>query len=193
MLSNRRTRKGGRGSNPQVMHMTDPSQFKKLLAMIPRRALTVILVYSPGCPHCHTYMPIWKEICTFVKKHPHSKAFRALGSRVYLSCMREADGVVGNSSSGLLEAPVLKKPVVNIGERQRGRLAPANVVSCPGNPIAIRRALTRILSKNFRHRCADLKNPFGSGSAAQRIVARLRSFPDHSSCQKRFYDLTKTT
>jgi len=64
MVSNRRTRKGrGRSSQPQVMHMTDPSQFKKLLAMIPRTPLTIVLVYSPGCPHCHTYMPIWKELC----------------------------------------------------------------------------------------------------------------------------------
>ena len=166
-------------------------QTQALLQALQTLPKTGLIFTMPGADKGST--TIWKEICTFVKKHPHSKAFRALGSRVYLSCMREADGVVGNSSSGLLEAPVLKKPVVNIGERQRGRLAPANVVSCPGNPIAIRRALTRILSKNFRHRCADLKNPFGSGSAAQRIVARLRSFPDHSSCQKRFYDLTKTT
>lgn len=169
----------------------EPAEVKRqalaLLQSLQTLPKTGLIFTMPGADKASAV--IWRQIRAFVKRRPHSKAFRALGSQIYLSCMREADGVVGNSSSGLLEAPVLKKPVVNIGNRQLGRLAPANVVSCPATPAGIRRALRKILSKKFKRRCAAVKTPFGSGGTARRIVARLRRLPCPLSCKKQFLDL----
>lgn len=169
----------------------EPAEVKRqalaLLQSLQTLPKTGLIFTMPGADKASAV--IWRQIRAFVKRRPHSKAFRALGSQIYLSCMREADGVVGNSSSGLLEAPVLKKPVVNIGNRQLGRLAPANVVSCPATPAGIRRALRKILSKKFKRRCAAVKTPFGSGGTARRMVARLRRLPCPLSCKKQFLDL----
>lgn len=169
----------------------EPAEVKRqalaLLQSLQTLPKTGLIFTMPGADKASTV--IWRQIRAFVKRRPHSKAFRALGSEIYISCMREADGVVGNSSSGLLEAPVLKKPVVNIGNRQLGRLAPANVVSCPATPAGIRRALRKILSKKFKRKCAAVKTPFGSGGTARRMVARLRRLPCPLSCKKQFLDL----
>jgi len=133
---------------------------------------------------------IWKKIRTFVRKHHHAVAFRALGSRPYLSIMREVDAVVGNSSSGLLEAPVLKKPVVNIGNRQKGRIRAANVIDADYRPGCISQAISKAFSPKMRRCCAILKNPYGQGGTAKRIVKALSELNYSEIHQKRFWDLS---
>jgi UDP-N-acetylglucosamine 2-epimerase (non-hydrolysing)/GDP/UDP-N,N'-diacetylbacillosamine 2-epimerase (hydrolysing) len=109
---------------------------------------------------------------TFVRIIPN------LGSRRYLSLLRHAAAVVGNSSSGLYEAPTLKIPAVNIGSRQTGRLRADNVVNVDFDRGAIVKAIRFVLDDcDFRARLAECRSPYGDGHAAERtvdIIKRLR-------------------
>lgn len=94
-----------------------------------------------------------------------------LGSEKYLGLMRVADVVIGNSSSGILEAPSFKTPVVNIGTRQYGRLRANNVVDVGYNKEQIKQAILYALyDEGFRRALADCKNPYGDGTTAAKVV-----------------------
>lgn len=113
----------------------------------------------------------------------------SLGQQRYLSALALADAVVGNSSSGIIEAPSLGVPTVNIGERQRGRLRAPSVIDCGSDEGAIRAAIDRALSPAFRAIAARRETPYGSGGASLRIAATLKSFPLDGVLFKRFFDL----
>lgn len=100
-----------------------------------------------------------------------------LGTAAYWSLLRAADVVVGNSSSGLLEAPSFGTPVVNIGDRQRGRLRARNVIDAQPHANAIRTAITRALTPRFRATARRAVNPYGKPGASDRIVKVLLSEP----------------
>lgn len=99
--------------------------------------------------------------------------YTSLGQRRYLSLMAHVDVVVGNSSSGLYEAPSFRVPTVNIGDRQRGRLAADSVVHCAAGRGDIAAALLRASTLD----CSNVVNPYGDGHTAARIVAALRAAP----------------
>ncbi|MCF4166599.1 UDP-N-acetylglucosamine 2-epimerase [Zavarzinia compransoris] len=110
----------------------------------------------------------------------------SLGRRAYLSAVALAAAVVGNSSSGLIEAPSLGTPCLNIGERQAGRLRPAGVLDCPGEPAAVAAALARVTAPEFRG-LVD-RDAFGDGTAAARIRKVLEQVPFTDILRKRFQD-----
>ena len=113
----------------------------------------------------------------------------SLGTQGYFSILQSAAAMVGNSSSGIIEAASFRLPVVNIGSRQRGRLKPANVIDCEESAADIEAALTQALAPNFRESLANLSNPYGDGHAAERIVARLESVQlDQKLLQKHFQE-----
>ncbi len=99
--------------------------------------------------------------------------FKSLGHKRYLSLMAQCDVVVGNSSSGLYEAPSLRVPTVDIGDRQRGRLAADSVLNCAASREAIGAAIRRALVLD----CSATSNPYGDGHSAVRIVQALRALP----------------
>lgn len=112
-------------------------------------------------------------------------AFESLGPTRYLSMMAQVDLVVGNSSSGLYEAPSLRKPTVNIGDRQRGRMRAASVLDCATDARAIGAAIERAFALD----CSQVTNPYGDGYAADKIVAQLLAVPDPKTLlQKRFHE-----
>lgn len=125
----------------------------------------------------------------FVEAHPNAHAFASLGQLRYLSCLRHVDGVVGNSSSGLLEAPTLKTGTVNIGDRQRGRLQAASVINCAPRRDAIDAALRTLLSPAFRSGLAETVNPYGQPGASLRIVAEIKRLRLDDLVRKSFFDL----
>ena len=130
------------------------------------------------------------RILDFVERTKTARAVESLGTQGYFSLMAAAAAMLGNSSSGLLEAPSFKLPVVNVGSRQRGRIRAANVIDCEPNREEIGEALVRALDPAFRGSLAGLSNPYGDGRAAGRIVDRLRGVPlDDSLILKRFRDL----
>ena len=106
---------------------------------------------------------------SFVSGRPGAASYASLGQRRYLSVMAQCDAVVGNSSSGLLEAPTMRKPTVNIGTRQDGRLRASSVIDCGVDKHEIVSAVRRAL----RVRLGKVKNPHGDGRAAPRIVKVL--------------------
>ncbi len=123
----------------------------------------------------------------FARRHPRVRLARSLGERRYLSFLRHAAAMVGNSSSGLIEAPSFGLPVVNVGSRQRGRLRGANVVDAACARQEILHAIETVLAPAFREALAGRPNPYGDGRAAERIVSVLRSTRlDERLVQKRF-------
>jgi UDP-hydrolysing UDP-N-acetyl-D-glucosamine 2-epimerase len=116
---------------------------------------------------------------------PRAHVFASLGQLRYLSLMQEADIIIGNSSSGLYEAPSFKVPTVDIGDRQRGRLAAASVVHCEPNRADIRAAIDRALVLD----CSGVENPYGDGLSAERIVHALRSMPPADRLLKKVFHM----
>jgi GDP/UDP-N,N'-diacetylbacillosamine 2-epimerase (hydrolysing) len=104
--------------------------------------------------------------------------FRYLERREYLTLLANAAVLVGNTSSGILEAPSFRVPVVNIGDRQRGRLRASNILDVPHDKAAIKAAIQRALhDSEFLAACARAKNPYGDGKSGQRICNILSSVP----------------
>lgn len=125
-------------------------------------------------------------VTQYTATRPHTAAFTSLGQTNYLSLMSHADAVVGNSSSGLYEAPTLKIPTVNIGDRQKGRLQASSVINCPANSAAIAAAIHQA----YQLDTSETVNPYGNGDASAKIVAVLESLEDPASLlQKHFYTL----
>ncbi len=125
----------------------------------------------------------------FVAARPHAKAFTSLGQLRYLSCIAHVDGVVGNSSSGLAEAPSFKKGTVNIGDRQRGRLKAASVIDCEPDCASIVAAICTLYSPSFQASLENVQNPYGDGGASDKIIDVLKHFNIDSITKKSFYDL----
>ncbi|MBV9726310.1 MAG: UDP-N-acetylglucosamine 2-epimerase, partial [Gammaproteobacteria bacterium] len=125
----------------------------------------------------------------YVAGRAHAHAFASLGQTRYLSCLRHVDAVVGNSSSGLTEAPSCGVGTVNIGDRQRGRLRASSVIDCAPERRAIAAALRRVYSAPFREQLPQVRNPYGEPGASARIVSILRTHPLQALVKKSFYDL----
>jgi UDP-hydrolysing UDP-N-acetyl-D-glucosamine 2-epimerase len=129
-----------------------------------------------------------KRIDDFVATNAgRAKAFVSLGQQRYLSLMREADVVIGNSSSGLTEAPALKTPTVNVGDRQKGRLKATSVIDCAERTDDIVGAIRVALSPEFRRALTQTVSLYGMGEASEAIVSRLKGPlpPVHKS----FFDI----
>ena len=131
-------------------------------------------------------------IKNFVKKNPNSKYFFSLGIKRYISCLSYMDGVIGNSSSGLLEAPTLKIGTINIGKRQEGRLEAKSVISCDANYEDILKSINILYSTEFQKTLENCINPYGEGGASKKIVKILENLTiKNVSSKKIFYDLDK--
>ncbi|MDB5866724.1 MAG: UDP-N-acetylglucosamine 2-epimerase [Betaproteobacteria bacterium] len=129
---------------------------------------------------------IARLIAEFVAASPNARAYSSLGQLRYLSAMSMVDAVVGNSSSGLYEAPSFGKPTVDIGDRQKGRVRATSVVSCAPQADAIEQAIRRALSMD----CSGVANPYGDGHSSERIAAFLKQIDEPSQLvKKHFHDL----
>ena len=130
------------------------------------------------------------RLTAFGAGRPRTCFASSLGDEVYASLLREVDAMVGNSSSGLIEAPSFELPVVNIGDRQRGRLRAANVIDVGHSRDEIAAGIARALDPTFRRGLTGLRNPYGDGRAAPRIVEVLRTVElGPRLIRKRFTDL----
>ncbi len=129
---------------------------------------------------------IARRIDDFVAQRSNAHVFTSLGQARYISLMAQADVVIGNSSSGLYEAPTLKKPAVDIGNRQKGRPAAQSVIRCEAEATAICEAIGKALALD----CSKAINPYGDGHAAPRILAEIkRAISENRFGMKRFHDL----
>ncbi|MEM9695659.1 MAG: UDP-N-acetylglucosamine 2-epimerase [Myxococcota bacterium] len=144
--------------------------FAELLAALDPFDGGIFFTYPNADTHGRSLIPALEA---FVAAHPLASAHRSLGQQRYLSLLRAVDAVVGNSSSGLYEAPSLGTPTVNVGERQKGRLAAASVTTVPCRQEDISAALERALAFDM----ADVENPYGGPGASAAILTALRAAP----------------
>jgi UDP-N-acetylglucosamine 2-epimerase (non-hydrolysing) len=143
----------------------------RALAAIPAR----VVVTAPNADP--EYRPVIRVLATLNGSRSEVRSVADLGSAAYLSLLKHADVMVGNSSSGLTEAPSLGLPVVNVGDRQRGRLRAANVIDVEPNAASIGRGIRRALSPAFRRQARGAKNPYGGPGASARIAELLATVP----------------
>ncbi len=132
---------------------------------------------------------IMELLQSFAVEHSNAKVFTSLGQLRYLSCIRHVDGVVGNSSSGLLEVPSFRKGTINIGDRQLGRLKAKSVIDCRPNTFEITAALELLYSYDFQTLLKEVESPYGIGGASEKIVEHLRQVSLDGIIKKHFYDL----
>ncbi len=132
---------------------------------------------------------IIRRIESFVASHPNARSYTSLGQQRYLSCLRVVDAVVGNSSSGLTEAPSMHIATINIGDRQRGRVRAASVIDCLPERLDILRAIETSYSEPFRAKLSTVKNPYGDGGASERIVRLLELARLSELVKKSFHDV----
>lgn len=132
-----------------------------------------------------------RELARYASSHDHAVLVPSLGLRRYLTALNLADAVVGNSSSGLLEAPSFGVPTVNIGDRQKGRMQAASVVSCPVDASSVSAAIARAISPDFKAVAAAAKNPYGDGHASEKILKEIRHYLDgpRTEAGKPFHDI----
>ena len=127
---------------------------------------------------------------SFVKRKPTARLVENLGTQGYFSVMAVAAVMVGNSSSGIVEAPSFKLPVVNIGTRQQGRIREKNVLDVGYSHAEIRAAIAKAVSPDFRAGLKGLINPYGDGHAVERIVRKLKEMkPGDELLVKGFYNM----
>ena len=126
----------------------------------------------------------------YVAKNAYkSIAFISLGQLRYLSALQYIDAVVGNSSSGLLEAPSFKIATINIGDRQKGRVKASSVTDCKPDKIEILKVIDKIYSKEFQEKLKNVQNPYGENCPSKQIVEVLKNVNLGNILKKSFYDL----
>ncbi len=123
------------------------------------------------------------------KNFQKSVQFTSLGQLRYLSALQYVDAVVGNSSSGLAEAPSFRIGTINIGDRQKGRIKASSVIDCEANKNSIVKVFAKLYSKEFQNSLINVKNPYGDGYASKRIVEILKNVDLKNILKKSFYDL----
>jgi GDP/UDP-N,N'-diacetylbacillosamine 2-epimerase (hydrolysing) len=123
------------------------------------------------------------------KNHDKSVGFTSLGQLRYLSALQYVDSMVGNSSSGLLEAPSFNIGTINIGDRQKGRLKAESIIDCCENKESILKAVKKLYSSEFQELLNTVKNPYGNGCASMNIIKELKRINLENILKKSFYDL----
>ncbi|MDE2027316.1 MAG: UDP-N-acetylglucosamine 2-epimerase (hydrolyzing) [Candidatus Omnitrophica bacterium] len=120
-------------------------------------------------------MKIIRAIKAFQAKRPNVKAFKNLGRQMYFSLLPHVDMMVGNSSSGILESLGFYLPVVNVGNRQKGRFTTGNIISVPDRKKEILKAIRKAMEPAFRKKIRSMPNPYGRGNTARNITEVLRT------------------
>lgn len=148
----------------------------------------VLFTYPNADNGGHAIIQLIEHYC---KLNAH-RAFASvsLGSTRYLSAVAHAEVVIGNSSSGLIEVPAFRVPTVNIGKRQEGRLAADSVIHCNAEFNAIKNAIRKAVSADFKAHCSKVINPYGDGRVSERIIPILKAH--NLSAMKHFHDLDFT-
>ena len=120
--------------------------------------------------------------------------FSSLGVQRYLSLIKHSEFVLGNSSSGIIEAPALGVPTVNIGDRQRGRLQSPSIINCKPDTCSICNAIEKALESEFRELCRGVISPYGDGNAAQLIAKKMITTLKNGNVdlKKKFHDMVIT-
>jgi UDP-hydrolysing UDP-N-acetyl-D-glucosamine 2-epimerase len=168
--------------HPTTLGQAPELEARALTAAMERVPATYVITEPNSDPGAERIRHILRE---WAPQRPRTVLVKALGESNYWGLLRIASAVLGNSSSGLIEAPALGLPVVNVGDRQRGRLRSAHVIDVPPEAAAIEEALRGVLSVGARERYAVLPALFPKRPAAPRIVEALAQWRiPHRPCKK---------
>jgi GDP/UDP-N,N'-diacetylbacillosamine 2-epimerase (hydrolysing) len=168
---------------------TAEEQFKNLLLALKTFKNTTFIFTLPNADNNGRI--IIDLIYDFVSENKNiSRAYTSLGQLRYLSAIKHSDLVIGNSSSGLIEVPSFKKPTINIGDRQRGRVCGPSVINCKPIKKEIINSIEIALSKKFNQKLLSTKNPYGIRNSSIEIVRILKKLSvGDDFVKKRFYNL----
>ena len=167
---------------------TSKKQFQELLDAIEKLEDTNIIFTKSNSDTDGRI--INQMIDKYVCKNSHkSITFTSLGQLRYLSALKYVDAVVGNSSSGLLEAPSFKIATINIGDRQKGRIKADSVIDCLAEKKNIKKVIDKIYSKKFQELLKKVKNPYAKGKTSKKIVEILKKTSFPFSVKKKFHDI----
>lgn len=129
-------------------------------------------------------------ISEFVKCHHHCFMYESLGIKRYLSLMKNCEMVIGNSSSGIVEAPCFGIPTVNIGDRQKGRLRAESIIDCRPVCEEIIQAMETAMTEDFKEKAKNAKNPYGLGNTSEGIIKEIKAYlSEPRNAEKKFYDI----
>ncbi|MEE1979637.1 UDP-N-acetylglucosamine 2-epimerase [Shewanella xiamenensis] len=145
----------------------------------------VILTYPNADDGGRRIIPILEAYAAANRKRVF--AIPSLGQLRYLSAVKHASAVIGNSSSGIIEVPSFDVPTVNIGVRQQGRLAAKSVLHCPANKEAIEQAIKIAITRGYKADNEIINNPYGQGDSSAQVIAMIKSL-NFEPC-KSFYNL----
>ena len=127
----------------------------------------------------------------YAASNPNAFVVSSLGNLRYLSALKSASLVIGNSSSGIMESPYFRVPTINLGIRQRGRIQSECIINCEISTAEIIQAMQKALSPEFREFAKTADYPYGDGHAAEKILAVLHEWldTDRIDLKKKFYDM----
>ena len=170
-------------------HNSSRLQFEELLKAIDTFGDIGVIFTKPNADTGNN--AIRELIDNYVKKNKgRSISFENMGTLRYLSTLQFVSAVVGNSSSGIIEAPSFGIPTVNIGDRQRGRLMTKSVINCEPVAAQIFSAFKKVFSPKFIQFCRTIKNPHGKGNTAEKIYRKIKGNMDNiSNIKKTFHDI----
>jgi GDP/UDP-N,N'-diacetylbacillosamine 2-epimerase (hydrolysing) len=160
--------------HPVTLEYSNRDSLSNLLAAVSEAGYSLLFTYPNADSH---NTEIIDRVRDFVSARQNARFVTNLGHRKYHSVQRYVAAMVGNSSSGIIEAGTFQLPVVNIGTRQEGRIRGAHVIDVDESKDAIARGIKTAFSTDFRNSLAGTENPYGNGQSAERIVSLLKSMP----------------
>lgn len=166
---------------------TSYQQFSELLSALSELQNTNIIFTKPNSDSGN--QEIVKLIDNYVKSHSNTIAFNSLGLLRYFSAMQFIDAVVGNSSSGIMEAPSFKIGTINIGDRQKGRIQAKSIINCESKKQDILEAICKLYSKDFQMELSKVENIYKKDSTSDKILEILKGYDLKNILKKSFYDL----
>ena len=172
--------------HPVTLEENLAEHISDLLVAVSGSGFNLLFTYSNADAYSSEIMRMVKQ---FVDQTPNARLVSNLGHRKYHSVQSYVAAMVGNSSSGIIEAASFHLPVVNVGTRQAGRVRPGNVIDVDNSREAIAQGIRRAVSPEFHQSIANVENPYGDGKAAERIVSVLKSVDTGSTLiRKKFVD-----
>jgi GDP/UDP-N,N'-diacetylbacillosamine 2-epimerase (hydrolysing) len=171
--------------HPEITRNLTVNLIREILAALNRLNDISLIFTMPGAD-LHNDI-IFKNIRIFIKKKSNCFLFKTLGSQKFLSFLKIADAIIGNSSSGIIEMPTFKKPTINIGLRQSGRIKSNGIIDVPPKRNLIIRKINFIYSKKFNK--DNIVNPYRNFNTSKKIVSIIKNLNFKRFKNKKFFDI----
>ena len=169
--------------HPVTLEGNSGNQFKELMQALKTFKDTNIIVTCPNSDSGN--QDIFELIKNLEQTQSNVKSFTSLGIKRYLSCLKYVDMVIGNSSSGIYEAPSFKIPTINIGNRQKGREQAKSVINCK----PLKQDIIEAINRGYALDCSTVQNPYEKENTALNIINIIKTFPLEQLIEKEFYNL----